>query len=251
MVGVPVWKVSSYLDQEGLPVSETAALYHLQSIDSQIDAARSRLSEISRLLSENEKIRVAQTTLQSAQTNYMKWKTRATDLELERGQLRDEASAAEERLYSGRVHNPRELTDLQSKIIELNQRHNSLEDPTLEAMMEVEEGEKGVKDAKTKLERVMAEQADALGALTTEQTELETKLAQLETQGNQIRGQLQPAHLKLYNDLRKRPGGIAVSALKRDECSVCGVQITSQQKQQIGHGQVVPCPTCGRILVVR
>jgi hypothetical protein len=82
----------------GKSVSQTAALYHLQSLDSQRDAARARLTEIEVLLSQNEAVRAAQSTLDAASAHFNHWRTRATDIDLERKQLTDESNTAEGRL---------------------------------------------------------------------------------------------------------------------------------------------------------
>jgi uncharacterized protein len=230
-------------------VSQTGALYHLQMLDSQHDATRSRLAEIEVLLSQNEAVRAAQATLDAASGHLQQWRTRSVDLELERGQLADEASSAEQRLYSGSVKNPREMSDLQDKIASLSHRREALEEPLLEAMMESEQGESDVTRAQSELQRILEQQAEELGMLMSEQATLRDKLSQLQTSIEQSRRTIQDSNLALYDKLRARPGGIAVASLDAEgECSSCGVQVTSRQAQQVKHGDVFPCPTCGRIL---
>lgn len=232
-------------------MSQTAGLYHLQTLDSQLDAARERLAEIDRLLAQDEAARAAQSALEEATTHRLKWQARLTDLELERARLRNEATAAEERLYSGSVHNPRELEDLQHKVVELSRRLDALEEPLLEAMLEVEEGESAIQAAQARLDQVLAEQAQTGGALAAEQSELRSRAAQLEAQIRRTRSTVEDRHLALYDELRQRPGGVAVSLIEDGVCSRCGVEITSRQAQQVHHGEVLPCPTCGRILAIR
>jgi uncharacterized protein len=233
----------------GKSVSQTAALYHLQTLDSQRDAVQTRLAEIEILLSQNEAVRAVQAAVDAASNYFNQWRTRTTDLELERSQLNDEAAAAEERLYSGSVRNPRELSDLQDKITSLRHRRELLEEPLLEAMMETEQGESDVSNAQAKMQHVLEEQAQTLGALTTEQNALRDKLEKLDFEIEQSRRGIQTANLALYDKLRARPNGVAVAKLDgAGECSSCGVQVTSREAQQVKHGEVLPCPTCGRIL---
>jgi predicted nucleic acid-binding Zn-ribbon protein len=232
-------------------VSDTAALYHLQTLDSQRDQIRAGLAEIDRQLSQNEAVRSAQAALEAAQAQDREWQTRASTLELKRTQLRDEATAAETRLYSGEIMNPRELTELQEKVAELSHRRDVLEDPLLEAMLEIEERQAAVTAAQSELDRVLAEQQKTLGSLTTERESLLPRLDQLENDISVIRQSISARFLTMYDELRKRPGGVAVTEVRRSECSICGVEINSRLQQQIGRGEVFPCPTCGRILVVR
>lgn len=227
----------------------TAALYHLQTLDSAADSARSRLAEIERLLGENAELRAAQEAVSAAEASLQQWKTRHTDLDLERQRLKQEADAAEQRLYSGQVHNPRELTDLQHKLAELRRRHADLEEPQIEALLEIEQGTAALQQAQQTLQRVAARQAGTVEALLAEQSSLRARLDDLIAQIGQARTGVPPASLRQYDQLRKRPGGVAVAAITvGSECSSCGVEITSSLQQQVRRGEVLTCPTCGRLL---
>ncbi len=228
---------------------QTTALYQLQIVDSSLDSIRKRLKEIDKLLGENEAIKAAVNARDTAQEALQTWKTRQTDLELERQQLKDEAKITEERLYSGRVHNPRELGDLQNKLAELNRRVESLEDPAIEAMLEIEEATEQVKNIQADLDRITEEHAGQFTELTAEREQLLSQHDEKMGEAEQKRVLVEAPNLRLYDSLRKRPGGTAVVTLNANaECSVCGVQVTSKLNQQVRRGEVIPCPTCGRIL---
>lgn len=230
-------------------MSETAALYQLQTLDSQIDADRARLAEIERALSENQAVRRAQAILKRESDNLTHWKTRQKDLELERQQLREEAARTEERLYSGRVHNPRELTDLQGKLAELQRRHADIEEPIIEAMLEVEAGQERQTEAESALARVTAAHADTLGHLQQEKEVLQAALTRRLAEVEPARARLTAQQRQRYDALRARLRGVAVAKITPNgECSMCGMQLTSSQRQQARHGQVSQCPTCTRIL---
>jgi predicted nucleic acid-binding Zn-ribbon protein len=230
-------------------VKQTAALYQLQTLDSEIDSIQQRLSVIERELNQNEVVRRAQAALQRAEDSLRGWRTRMTDLELERRQLSEEAGAIEERLYSGRVHNPRELNDMQHKQAELRRRYERLEEPVIEAMLEIEGGEQAVEEAQAELERVTSEQADTIGELQAERRSLTATLKERQAEVDQAREQVEPEHLRTYDMLRRRPGGLAVVAITPNgECMACGVQVTSSMRQQIRRGEVLACTTCERLL---
>lgn len=230
-------------------MKQTVALYQLQTLDSEIDSIQQRLSVIERELNQNEVVIRAQAVLQRAEKSLRGWRTRLTDAELERRQLSEEAGTIEQRLYSGRVHNPRELSDMQNKLAELRRRHEGLEEPVIEAMLEIEAGEQTVEEAQAELERVTGEQADTLSELQAERQSLTTALEEKQTEVGQARERVEVAHLRTYDTLRKRPGGLAVVTLSQNgECTVCGVQVTSSMRQRIRRGEVLACSTCGRLL---
>jgi predicted nucleic acid-binding Zn-ribbon protein len=231
-------------------VSQTAALYHLQKLDSKIDGIRKRLTEIDELLGQDEALRSAQHGLADAEESHSKWHARQTELERERGTLQEEAKAIESRLYSGHIPNPRELTDLQDKLAELTKRVEMLEEPVLQAMLAIEEDGQRIVAARDELERIRGERARKFGELGEEQTALSAQLDGLLAEANQARSQITAQHLDTYDRIRQRPGGLAVTMLNGEECSVCGVELTSQLAQQVRRGEVLTCPTCNRILHV-
>jgi predicted nucleic acid-binding Zn-ribbon protein len=247
---------SSHNPNPGIPcpnhergtVSQTAALYQLQMLDSQIDVIRKRLAEIADLLGQDDVLRAAQSTLTNAEQAHARWHAQQGQLEAERMAVQEEAKATEERLYSGRVLNPRELTDLQDKLVELNRRIEALEEPTLEAMLAVEEEKQHIENGQRELQRIMSERALRFGELDKEQKSLSSQLDQLLADSTQARTKITSQHLGVYDRLRQRPGGLAVTLLRGEECSVCGVELTSQMAQRVHRGEVLNCPTCDRIL---
>lgn len=231
-------------------MNQAGLLYQLQQMDSQRDGILKRLKEIEQRLNENEAIRSAQSQLEQAEESAAAWKTRVKELELDRTQLKTESDATEEQLYSGRVSNPRELTDLQNKLAELKHRHESLEDPLLEAMDNVDSFTQSVTEAITELEQVKAAEADKMGELLNEQGQLEPQLQALNTDLEQARQKIDAGSLQTYDLLRKTPSKLAVTTLAGDACGVCGVELTTRDVQLVRRGHVVQCPTCQRILAM-
>ncbi len=232
-------------------MSQSGSLYHLQTLDSELEAVRTRLAEVAALLQDDRAVQTAQAALDDARNRQRQWQTRVNEMEHERASLRDEAAAAEERLYSGRVHNPRELTELQDKVRELTQRRDALEEPLLEAMLASDQAEADCAAAEARLSAAKKEHQQAAGDLAAEERGLSARQAQLEADIAHSRQTIDAQYLSLYDQLRRRPGRVAVTPVIRDECGVCHVRLTSQQAQQIHRGEVLTCPTCGRILVFR
>lgn len=231
-------------------MSQSAALYHLQTIDTQIDRIKARISEIHRLLGEDEVVGRAKDELDSSERLLAEWRQKQLALENDRAHLHDEAAAAEQRLYSGQIFNPRELADLQDKLVEINHRRDATEDPLLEAMMQVEALNDEIASRREKLNRALQERASDAGELGEEEQALKQELGELDARASQARAAVEARGLSVYDKLRKRPGTVAVVLLKGSECEACGVGLTSQTAQQVRRGELVQCPTCGRILHV-
>jgi hypothetical protein len=154
----------------------------------------------------------------------------------------------EEKLYSGRIASPKELSTLQ-KDIELLKGHRSpFEDKALELMEAIDNLEKGIDRAEAALQR----HAEALEVhrkkLAAELKTLGVELAEVETHRAAIAAGIPAADEAAYRLLRKQKGGRAVARLEQGACRGCGIAVTAAWLQRARAGEAVRCPSCGRIL---
>jgi predicted nucleic acid-binding Zn-ribbon protein len=144
-------------------------LLQLQTLDLERDAQYRRLKQVIASLAEPETLRIAAAEVTAAQAVVTRAHARKQDLELEAQTLDAKIASVDERLYSGRVKNPKELSDLQNEVASLRRRRATLDDTLLEAMLLEEisfiiSGEKASKDT--------FELAKKLGELTGNLAEL-------------------------------------------------------------------------------
>ena len=232
-------------------MSQTAALYYLQTLDNDNETGQKRLAEIRELLGRDEAMCAAQSAHEEAEAALRASRGHTRDLELEMTSLESKIKSTEERLYNGSVSNPRELQNMQDEVASLRHRISVLEEQLLEAMAAVEEREANAEVTRGQLEAVSHERADELGALTGEKAQIESRLETLAEEIRQARERVLAEHLRLYDDLRKKRKGVVVVQVIDGVCGVCGVAPTSSQAQRVRHGEVECCPTCGRILYVK
>ena len=224
-------------------------LYRLQTIDLEIGNGQRRLGEVEAGLGESAELRQARQAVQKAEDELSRWRTTLRDLELEARSLTAKIPSAEERLYSGRVTNPKELANLQDEVSYLKRRRGELEDRQLEAMVEVEEYEAEVDSKKASLAQIEAEWSQAQKRLTEERSELEERLTHLEEERVKMEGMIGPEDLTLYGELRGRKGGQAVALLKEGVCQACRVTLPTSQVQQVrSRDSLSFCSSCQRIL---
>lgn len=231
-------------------MSQLHQLLHLQEIDSEIRDKKQRLREVLTRKKADEELQEARRRKERTETTLSKARSRQTDLELELGQVNANARRSEERLYSGRVKNPKELEDLQQSIAALGRRRDALEDQILEAMLAVEEATEEDEAAREQLEQVEEEWAKLSAALESEQDELARRLNELLELRKQQVERLEPALLKTYEATAARHGGVGVAALKHSMCQVCGVRTSGSKERAARAGELVYCGSCDRILVM-
>lgn len=233
-------------------MAHVRALYQLQTIDQSLAIARERLQEIEERLRGDDKLRSLQRIVDSLSARVSRSRAKVRDAELELRSLSDKIAAVQERLYGGQVTNPRELSSLQDEVSYLKRRQGHLEDGMLEAMIHLEEQEAELAEQQEKLTQATAQWETEQITLRAEQAELQAQVKQLETQRAAVQGNLNPEELSIYEDLRRRKGGLAVVPLQGPACGGCGVRLPTslvQRARQVEELQF--CPSCGRILCGR
>ncbi|HEX5940810.1 MAG TPA: hypothetical protein VFY66_00970, partial [Anaerolineales bacterium] len=137
-------------------MSAALGLYRLQQVDSQIDQIQARLKSIQQILENDETLRTANERFAVLMDTHRDAERTLKLSEAEVEKQRIKIEQAEASLYGGKVHNPKELQDLQKDVASLKRHLETLEERELEAMIAAETAEKEWQDAKTDLERVQS-----------------------------------------------------------------------------------------------
>jgi predicted nucleic acid-binding Zn-ribbon protein len=232
--------------------SPATLLYRLQAVDQAMAQRRARLKEINATLGQNEAVQQAQKVLDAANNALKPYQVRSRDLDLEIKGVAAKMKTTEESLYSGRISNPKALSEMQDEIASLKRHQSKLEDDLLEAMMHSEEEQANVDAAQQKLNEAQAIHAGSQVDMLSEKARLEAELPKLEAQRKEAAAGIAPAMLASYDNLRPKKGGNAVSLMQDNSCMTCRVEQTSSIVQKVRHDQtLVYCAACGRILAPR
>jgi predicted nucleic acid-binding Zn-ribbon protein len=232
-------------------MSKAETLYRLQTIDLEIDERNHRLKEVTATLEGNEELPRVRQALQDEEKKLSRQRTKLRDQELEMRSLTNKIASVENRLYSGRIKNPKELANLQGEVRYLKRRKGELEDQVLETMIQVEESEASVTEQQERLARLEENWQETQVRLSAEQNELINRLRQLKTKRAKLQRTIEAGDLALYEDLRLRRGGRAVVLLEDDLCLGCRVTIPTTKAKQARQGEVLTlCSSCERILYV-
>ena len=231
-------------------LSKAELLLDLQAIDSKIDQLSKRLAEVKAAQRETAELISTRQAANEAEHIAVQRRSARKDLELADATVDDKIKQAEKRLYSGLVKNPKELLDLQNDISSLKRQKVALDDQLLDAMLALEEAEDALTRHMAAHDQIEAAWKISQSDLSAEQTQLETELAQQSKEQVAARTQLNQADLALYDQLRRRKGGVAVVEVAGSTCAGCGVRVTAAVLQQLGHAdQFTRCGNCERILV--
>ena len=229
-------------------MSQTHLLYRLQQIDSDIQTRKRRLQEVLQAQKGDPALEAARARHAEAETALEQARNRQRELELELSSLNEKIKRSERRLYSGKVGNPKELSDLQQEIASLNRRKEALEDSILEAMLATEAAaEEQEVAAAQRAERARTWEVE-LASLREEQDELAQALNALIDGRQEQAGRLDSHTLSIYEATARSRGGKAVAGLKGDLCQACGVRLPASKARAVQGGEIIHCSSCGRIL---
>ena len=230
-------------------MSVARQLYRLQLLDSEWDEKSHRLAEVNDSLGETDDLIRAREAVVEIEEGLKGLRSRTRAVELDTASVNAKLTKNQDRLYSGRVRNPKELSNLQEEAAALRRRIAELEDGQLELMIEIEEEEAELAERRARLRQIEVNWGQDQAALQTEKEELEFRLLELEEERKEMRAQIGPADLAEYDDLRVRYDGVAVVLLKRGICQTCGVDVPTGVARAVERGEGMHyCPVCNRLL---
>jgi predicted nucleic acid-binding Zn-ribbon protein len=232
-----------------LSMNQSSILYRLQQIDSQLDQVKNRLLEVEVAINDNSLIIHAQQKLSEAEDNFSSELKKLHKAEDAVQDTRIKIEQTESTLYGGKVHNPKELQDLQNESSALKRRIAELEDHQLEVMMSTEEAEAKSKLAANALNEIQNNINEQNVQYIVEKTILLSQIERLDAERQAAIGPIPPNDLDLYEQLRKARKGVAVVKISGKTCTACGTTLSPAMVQSTqSSGSLVRCPTCGRIL---
>ncbi len=230
-------------------MSAALGLYRLQQVDSQMDQIRARLKTIRETLENDLELRAANEALSIAENLHKQADNALKQSEADVEKQSNKIEQTESSLYSGSVHNPKELQDLQMEVTSLKKHLGTLEERELEAMIHVEDAEKGLHAAREKLANVKSNLKVQNSDLANESDMLNKDLERLTSEREAVTNALDEKAIKTYEQMRLQKRGVAVAILSENACSACGTTLTASQQQSVHSAtELYFCPTCGRIV---
>ncbi len=230
-------------------MSQPFKLFRLQQIDSQLDTMCHRLNEIEALLKDDQVLRQAQEASEITEKSLLSARKVLQQCEENVRQQRVKIELSEHALYGGRMHNPKELSDLQNEVASLKRYRTVLEDRQLEAMLVEEAANADFLAANQTLEQARKNFAEKNQVLIEESNKLNKDCARFRDERSAVISDIPAEDIALYDRLRQQRRGIAVSRVVNQVCSACGTTLNSVLLHAARNpNQISRCDTCGRIL---
>jgi len=222
-------------------------LYELQLIDSDIQSSRSTLAEINVKMGESETVLRAKAELEALKKHLAEIGPRRRELEWGVDDLQKNVSKLNDKLYGGKVGNPKELMSLEQDKESLKTRLGQQEDELLELMNEEEETQKKIKIQSEQLGNLEVEWQKEQEILMQKRGEVEGHLLEFEKKRQEFASTIDSQAHSLYEGIRSRKGH-AVVKVEQGRCQGCRITLPVNEWQRTKSGAVVQCGSCGKIL---
>lgn len=222
-------------------------LYQLQEIDLAIESNEQAVSQIASQLGESKAVTRAQAelTLEHQRLEELRHQQRSAEWEID--DLVAKLAIAEDKLYSGEIRNPKELTNLQHEVEGLRAKRSQLEDKVLALMEQVELAMASVASRSSGLKALEVEWRSEQQQLSKDMEQLKTILSELNHKRQQLLARIAPQAVELYNELKKQKG-TAVAKVEQGICRGCRISLPITEVQRARSDSLVRCSSCGRIL---
>jgi len=227
----------------------TRLLYQLQELDTEIEQKEQSLAQKNGLLGNRATLDAAMQKVTSAQKKLDDLKRQRRDAEGEVNDILGKIKETEQQLYSGKVNNPKELSNLQHEINNLKSRSDEFQNKALGIIELLEAAEKSAAAAGSEYKQFEEEWNRQQKQVAVEIDPLKADLAELKQEREQLAGQIEAPVLALYAKLRQQKKQ-AVAKVERGICRACRISLSASAAQRARSGQPVQCSSCGRILYI-
>ncbi|HJR90580.1 MAG TPA: C4-type zinc ribbon domain-containing protein [Aeromicrobium sp.] len=223
------------------------------------DSALAQLEHRRTTLPEHARIEALETQARELDGQRVAAETEVGDLERSQAKFDSEIDLVrqrrvrdEDRLSSGAITNPKDLSSLQHELGALDRRISTLEDEELEIMEQLEDAQNRFSAISTEVDRVRAELERETSARDAAIQVIDTEAVSLRDARDELAGQVPDDLRALYDKVRSQHGGLGAAALRARRCEGCHLEINGADLRELAtkpDDEVLRCPECSRILV--
>ncbi|TAK24650.1 MAG: hypothetical protein EPO26_05395 [Chloroflexota bacterium] len=229
-------------------MSDLANLWALQTLDSEIDAAESRVAKARAQRIVTPEVKVARLAAARATEAVAAAEKAQRDLDWNVADRTAKIQELDKKLYSGTIKSPKDLSGLQIEIQHMRGALEKTEQSLLEAMVAAEDLRAANEARKSELATTERQWKADIRGLDAAIAEATAAIATARPKRDAAAATIPAALLARYEDLRKRHHGVAVAHLDRGTCLGCRTDVPTAHVQSARTGHIVACSACGRIL---
>lgn len=224
-------------------------LYKLQKLDSdlyEVTSYRDSLASGSVLAG---KLDEKEREIKEIKDEINKGQIKIKDLELKVASLEEQKKNFENKLYSGKSSNSKELSSWQKEVEQLNKNKRDMEDEILSYLEAYDIKEQKKKKLEEEYGIIKQEYENFASDYKSQHEKSSNKIGELETSIKSLKSYLDEEALSLYEELFGDKDGLAVVKLEGENCGGCFINLPESVVKKVMKREFQTCPSCGRILV--
>jgi len=222
-------------------------IFELQQIEVAIQTAHEQLERIRKDIEYNDALEQARRSFDNARLMLSELEKQYRDLDAEAEELRKNIKGIEDKLYGGKVKNPKELIGYEQEERVLKTKLDKMDDTLIDLMERIEAGKTDTTKLKKVFEDVQRAWEGEKEVLKQKTREVEEGLTLLEAKCEGVLSEIDEGSLSLYKEIKRR-GGQAVVKVEQGRCMGCHCFLSVSELQRVRGNTVVQCSNCGRIL---
>ena len=230
-------------------MSEVLDILTLQGFDDEAAGLHAGLTDAEQRLLGDPELVESRRVLEEAEATLKAVRGDQRRLEDEVARLRDKIAPEEKRLYDGSVRSPKELTSIQHELEALTAQRSKFEDQLLEALAKLELATAARQAAAARVRHLEATWEQQSQQLRHDAARLKAAIAAVDLRRETQKAKISPRAFQMYEDLRRRKGGLAVARTQGGACTGCRVSLPDAVRKKVFSPIfIVQCPNCERIL---
>jgi len=229
---------------------ELAQLHELQKVDYRIYQREQALKALDTGDALKQRAIEIMKRHDTAAAELHKLEAEQRDAELSLKTVEGKKKIVHDKLYSGRVTNPKELGDLEKDEEMLAHQVGHQEEILLELMDSVEAVQTRESALAAELDAAKRKWKDTVIHTQAENARLRKELVELRPERDRLAAPIPKLLLRRYDEIRNSHDGIGMAVTGNDICPVCHVKLTPQTILELREGEELTfCANCSRILL--
>ena len=222
-------------------------VFELQHLELSIQDHARQLEEMDQRIRHNEQFEQAEAGLKAAEAERAGIEKQYKELDAEAEALRVQLRQITDKLYGGKIKNPKELVGYEQEAGMLKASLDKKDDVLLDMMEKLESGKAGIRKLKDTCKNTLSAWEREKTELQVQVDGLKTELTELESKRNEMLAAIDKDTLAAYEGVKGRRGQ-AVVKVEQGRCLGCRVTLSVSELQRARGNAIVTCGNCGRIL---
>ena len=224
-------------------------LLDLQEVDLRIAEKTRAIAAIDNGARFKTLLHTVQQQLVSNQAALQEIERQIRDGEMELKTIESKIKSQEDKAYSGKVTNFKELSGIEQEIA-MFQRNKGKQEERILPLYDAAEALRTEIESARRMAEAASKKVDAIGAKFEQQSaELRTELTGLEQRRSKAAQKTEPRLLQRYEAVKPKVGGLVVVPVKDGRCGGCNMALSSFLLRELpDESRMRTCETCSRFI---